>query len=53
MSFLSYLLLPFPLVLARIICVIGKAQLVESLTVKRNLTVVTLGLKNFNDPLCF
>ena len=24
-----------------------------SLTVKRNLTVVTLGLKSFNDPLCF
>ena len=53
MSFLSYLLLPFPLVLARRICVIVKAQLVESLTVKRNLTVVTLGLKSFNDPLCF
>ena len=53
MSFLSSLLLLFPLVVARRICVIVKAQLVESLTVKRNLTVVTLGLKSFNDPLCF
>ena len=53
MSFLSCLLLPFPLVLARRICVIVKVHLVESLTVKINLTVVTLGLKSFNDPLCF
>ena len=52
MSFLYYLL-PFPLVVARRICVIVKVHLVESITVKRNLTVVTLGLKSFNDPLCF